>query len=200
MLSVSLLALFASATGTSLLSLRGGAKKEKVAIIGSGNWGSAIAKIIGRNVIDRGARLSLAPRRWHTRAPPFLVPRAPRPSGHMGVPDEFDTEVRMWVYEEQVDGKNLTQIINTEHENVKYLPVREHAFGTRAPGAQLCKGLCGYPDSAHSRTCAPSPPSGRVSSSPRTSLPIRTWRAHARMRLCLSSCCRTSSLAASAPR
>ena len=28
----------------------------------------------------------------------------------------------MWVYEEQVDGKNLTEIINTEHENVKYLP------------------------------------------------------------------------------
>ena len=29
------------------------AKKEKVAIIGSGNWGSAIAKIIGRNVLER---------------------------------------------------------------------------------------------------------------------------------------------------
>ena len=29
----------------------------------------------------------------------------------------------MWVFEEQVDGKNLTEIINTEHENVKYLPV-----------------------------------------------------------------------------
>ncbi|ANB13231.1 glycerol-3-phosphate dehydrogenase (NAD(+)) GPD2 [Sugiyamaella lignohabitans] len=28
----------------------------------------------------------------------------------------------MWVYEEQIDGKNLTEIINTEHENVKYLP------------------------------------------------------------------------------
>ena len=28
----------------------------------------------------------------------------------------------MWVYEEQVDGKNLTEIINTDHENVKYLP------------------------------------------------------------------------------
>ena len=64
--------------------------KEKVTIVGSGNWGSAIAKIIGRNVLDR---------------------------------DEFDDEVRMWVYEEQVDGKNLTEIINSEHENVKYLPV-----------------------------------------------------------------------------
>ena len=65
--------------------------KEKVTIVGSGNWGSAIAKIIGRNVLDR---------------------------------DEFDNEVKMWVYQEQVDGKNLTDIINTEHENVKYLPVR----------------------------------------------------------------------------
>lgn len=28
----------------------------------------------------------------------------------------------MWVYEENIDGRNLTDIINTEHENVKYLP------------------------------------------------------------------------------
>ena len=60
-----------------------------MAIIGSGNWGSAIAKIIGRNVLGR---------------------------------DEFDDEVKMWVFQEQVDGKNLTDIINSEHENVKYLP------------------------------------------------------------------------------
>ena len=51
----------------------------------------AVAKIIGRNVLER---------------------------------EEFDDEVRMWVFQEQVDGKNLTDIINTEHENVKYLPVR----------------------------------------------------------------------------
>ena len=63
-------------------------------IIGSGNWGSAIAKIVGRNVLDR---------------------------------ELFDDEVTMWVYQEQVDGKNLTDIINTEHENVKYLPVRPPA-------------------------------------------------------------------------
>lgn len=30
--------------------------------------------------------------------------------------------VNMWVYEEMVDGRKLTEIINTEHENVKYLP------------------------------------------------------------------------------
>ncbi|KAG9339671.1 hypothetical protein JZ751_023317 [Albula glossodonta] len=28
----------------------------------------------------------------------------------------------MWVFEEMVDGRKLTEIINTEHENVKYLP------------------------------------------------------------------------------
>lgn len=28
----------------------------------------------------------------------------------------------MWVYEELIDGKKLSEIINTEHENVKYLP------------------------------------------------------------------------------
>jgi glycerol-3-phosphate dehydrogenase (NAD+) len=63
--------------------------REKVCLIGSGNWGSAIAKIVGRNV---------------SKYP------------------EFDNEVRMWVFEEIVKGQRLTEIINTTHENVKYLP------------------------------------------------------------------------------
>eukprot|EP00965_Chrysotila_dentata_P161078 5318686-Pleurochrysis_carterae.AAC.1 len=29
----------------------------------------------------------------------------------------------MWVYQEQINGKNLTDIINAKNENVKYLPV-----------------------------------------------------------------------------
>jgi len=90
MLCRALLLLVASASATNLLSLRGGQKeKEKVAIIGSGNWGSAIAKIIGRNVLAL---------------------------------DNYDDEVCMWVFEEDINGKKLTEIINTEHENVKYLP------------------------------------------------------------------------------
>ncbi|PIK60701.1 putative glycerol-3-phosphate dehydrogenase [Apostichopus japonicus] len=36
--------------------------------------------------------------------------------------DEFDNTVNMWVFEEMVDGRKLTEIINTDHENVKYLP------------------------------------------------------------------------------
>ena len=33
----------------------------------------------------------------------------------------FENEVRMYVYEEMVDGRKLSEIINTQHENVKYL-------------------------------------------------------------------------------
>jgi glycerol-3-phosphate dehydrogenase (NAD+) len=28
----------------------------------------------------------------------------------------------MWVFEEDIGGRKLTEIINTQHENVKYLP------------------------------------------------------------------------------
>jgi len=64
-------------------------KALKVAVLGSGNWGCAIAKIIARNALRR---------------------------------TEFQKDVAMWVYEETVDGRKLTDIINEEHENVKYLP------------------------------------------------------------------------------
>lgn len=37
-------------------------------------------------------------------------------------PDVFDKTVKIYVYEEIIDGKKLTEIINTQHENVKYLP------------------------------------------------------------------------------
>lgn len=62
----------------------------KIAVIGSGNWGTTIAKVVSEN-----AALN---------------------------PQLFGQEVKMWVYEEKIDGKNLTEIINTDHENVKYLP------------------------------------------------------------------------------
>lgn len=66
---------------------------DKVCIIGSGNWGSAIATLVGPNC----ERL-----------------------------DCCENTVNMWVYEEdvEVDGvmQKLTQVINTKHENVKYLP------------------------------------------------------------------------------
>lgn len=36
--------------------------------------------------------------------------------------DDFDHEVTMWVFEEMINGTPLTSIINSTHENVKYLP------------------------------------------------------------------------------
>lgn len=36
--------------------------------------------------------------------------------------ETFDNEINMWVHEEMVNGEKLTEIINTRHENVKYLP------------------------------------------------------------------------------
>ncbi|KAM0728200.1 Glycerol-3-phosphate dehydrogenase [NAD(+)], cytoplasmic [Formica fusca] len=60
-----------------------------VCIIGSGNWGSAIAKIVGANAKKQSS---------------------------------FDDRVTMYVYEEIINGKKLTEIINETHENVKYLP------------------------------------------------------------------------------
>lgn len=67
----------------------GNGHPKKVAIIGSGNWGSAIARIVGQNVLN--------------------------------FDKQFDGVVKMYVYEELVEGRKLTEIINTEHENVKYL-------------------------------------------------------------------------------
>lgn len=62
---------------------------EKICIVGSGNWGSAIARIVG----DNAAKYS-----------------------------EFATTVEMYTYEEDYEGRKLTEVINEKHENVKYLP------------------------------------------------------------------------------
>lgn len=62
----------------------------KVTVIGSGNWGTTIAKVVAENTAER--------------------------------PQLFERQVDMWVFEEKINGENLTEIINTKHENVKYLP------------------------------------------------------------------------------
>ncbi|XP_014245716.1 glycerol-3-phosphate dehydrogenase [NAD(+)], cytoplasmic [Cimex lectularius] len=66
---------------------------KKICVIGSGNWGSAIAMIVGTNA--------------------------------MKALNTFNQTVNMYVYEEIVDGQKLSDIINNEHENVKYLPGRK---------------------------------------------------------------------------
>jgi len=77
---------------------------EKVCVVGSGNWGTAIARLIGLNVSDHLAA--------NTNTP------------------VFSEQVNVWVFEEvlneslgqQYAGKKLTEVINTEHQNPKYLP------------------------------------------------------------------------------
>ncbi|KAI8847490.1 NAD-dependent glycerol-3-phosphate dehydrogenase N-terminus-domain-containing protein, partial [Chytridium lagenaria] len=73
--------------------------KHKVCIIGSGNWGSVISKIVGTNIV--------------------------------ALPD-FDPQVRMWVFEEKVDGKNLSELINENHEEL--------------PGVKLPSNIIADPD------------------------------------------------------
>lgn len=80
--------------------------KEKVCIVGSGNWGSAIARIAGINA------------KKHS--------------------DVFEEEVTMYVHEEEVDGRPLSELINEKHENVKYLP-----------GVQLGSNIRAEPDLAN---------------------------------------------------
>lgn len=63
--------------------------KHRISIIGSGNWGTAIAKLIAENVINK--------------------------------PD-YDDQVLMWTFEEIINDRKLTDIINTKKENTKYLP------------------------------------------------------------------------------
>lgn len=75
----------------------------KISIIGSGNWGTAVAKIVAENARDK--------------------------------PQIFQKDVNMWVFQEEIDGKKLTDIINSEHENVKYLP-----------GVKLPENLVANPD------------------------------------------------------
>ncbi|CUM66830.1 uncharacterized protein PRCAT00004514001 [Priceomyces carsonii] len=65
-------------------------KPFRVAVIGSGNWGTTIAKVLAENTSEN--------------------------------PKVFEKDVRMWVFQEKIDGTNLTDIINNKHENVKYLP------------------------------------------------------------------------------
>ncbi|KAI9496957.1 glycerol-3-phosphate dehydrogenase [NAD+] [Zychaea mexicana] len=66
------------------------AAKERVCLVGSGNWGSVVGKIIGQNVLKHS--------------------------------NQFEPEVRLWVFEEIFKGEKLTTLINREHENPKYLP------------------------------------------------------------------------------
>lgn len=47
-------------------------------------------------------------------------------------PNKFTAPVTMYVYEEIIDGRKLSEIINTDHENPKYMP------GVKLPDNVVC--------------------------------------------------------------
>jgi len=75
--------------------------EEKIAVIGGGNWGSAIAKKIGQNFLAKYRKEKEEEGKANHHKPEGLV---------------------MWLYEEYINNEKLTDIINTRHENIKYLP------------------------------------------------------------------------------
>lgn len=86
-------------------------RQHSVAIIGSGNWGSTIARCVARNSECSRTAMGDTRQRVLTLANVVLCAVCSR--------DGFSPKVSMWVYEEEVNGRKLTEIINTDHENVK---------------------------------------------------------------------------------
>lgn len=92
--------------------MSGDTGKMRVAIVGSGNWWELIVRhpfiyeLTQRFIIGfRGSAISKIIGA-NTRKYPTI----------------FEEEVKIYVYEEVVNGRKLTEYINQEHENVKYLP------------------------------------------------------------------------------
>ncbi|EPS42265.1 hypothetical protein H072_3783 [Dactylellina haptotyla CBS 200.50] len=80
-------------------------RKHKVAIIGSGNWGSAIAKILAENTTQHGDVFESEVRMWVFEEDYQL------PSSHPSYsPAEHSSP------------RKLSELVNQLHENVKYLP------------------------------------------------------------------------------
>ena len=87
--------------------------------------------------------------------------------------DIFDNEVKMYVHEEMIDGKPLTQIINETNENVKYLK-----------GAKFTPNVVADPDIASAVSGASfsprlrrsgAPPMLRDVPAPPMSIPTNLW-------------------------
>lgn len=67
-------------------------QRFRVAMVGSGAWACAAVRMVAQSV---------------TTDDPA---------------DNFDNEVRMWVHEEDYEGRKLTAVINEQNENPRYLP------------------------------------------------------------------------------
>ncbi|XP_077368778.1 glycerol-3-phosphate dehydrogenase [NAD(+)], cytoplasmic isoform X1 [Festucalex cinctus] len=81
---------------------------------------------IGQKIDASGARSQDAPHRNRTASATGVNPGGSAIAKIVGANaarnSKFDNTVKMWVFEELVNGRKLTEMINTDHENVKYLP------------------------------------------------------------------------------
>ena len=103
-------------TNTMVNSQHSDSRLDRVCIIGSGNWGSAISTIVGRNC----------------KGLPFYETQV-----NMWV---FEEMVK--VHPQDSHPRKLTEIINETHENVKYLPGIKLPSNIKAVAdlAEACKG------------------------------------------------------------
>ncbi|KAL9597438.1 MAG: hypothetical protein Q9219_005130 [cf. Caloplaca sp. 3 TL-2023] len=82
-------------------------KKHKVTVVGSGNWGSAIAKIVAENTKEHPGLFEQEVQMWVFEEELIVPPT----SKHYDPGSKFSTQPH-----------KLTRLINHFHENVKYLP------------------------------------------------------------------------------
>ncbi|KAL4812689.1 NAD-dependent glycerol-3-phosphate dehydrogenase N-terminus-domain-containing protein [Aspergillus spinulosporus] len=92
-------------------------KKHQVSVIGSGNWGSTIGKILAENASEHTDTFETPVRMWVFEEEITVPPDSPHHSKYGDKPQK------------------LTQVINETHENVKYLP-----------GIKLPENLIATPD------------------------------------------------------
>lgn len=85
--------------------------KHKVAIVGSGSWGTALAKIAAENVASRPEEFEPEVRMW-------VREKQVSKDSMSGLV----VAVRLTKGSLQVHGRNLTDVINTTHKNERYLP------------------------------------------------------------------------------
>jgi hypothetical protein len=88
--------------------------KKKVAIVGSGNW--FVTNSFAYNLVFQIIFEFCFKYLWRGSSIAKII------GTNVSKFAYFDREVKMYVYEEIIDGRKLSEIINTQHENVKYLP------------------------------------------------------------------------------
>lgn len=98
-------------------------KKHRVAIVGSGNWGTTIAKVVGENVLENPDLFEQDVQMWVFEEDYTI----PKDSKHYDPGSALSNKPQ-----------KLTQLINGLHENVKYLP-----------GVPLPKNIVANPDLAN---------------------------------------------------